>query len=112
MQLAILRPKEVRELAPAERLERLQQLRTELSRENGAIASGTRPENPGRIRELRRTIARILTIQGKVPFPAVKKVAVKKKAEPKKEVKKKAPAKDKPPKKKVAKKEKEVGSKK
>ena len=42
--------------------ERLQELRTELATERGAIASGTKAENPGRIKELRRTIARILTV--------------------------------------------------
>lgn len=43
------------------------------------MASGTRPENPGRIKEVRRTIARILTIEheqrGKKPVEAAKPVA-------------------------------------
>lgn len=43
--------------------EKLNQLRNELAKEKSHIASGTRPENPGRIREIRKTIARILTIQ-------------------------------------------------
>lgn len=41
----------------------MQQLKTELSRENAAVSSGTKPENPGRIKHTRRAIARILTIQ-------------------------------------------------
>ena len=45
-----------------ERLQQLQQLRNELARERAAISSGTKPENAGRIRERRKTIARILTI--------------------------------------------------
>jgi len=34
----------------------------DLIRERGIIATGGAPENPGRIREIRRTIARIKTI--------------------------------------------------
>lgn len=41
---------------------KVHEMRAELSRELAAVASGTRPENPGRIKELKRTIARILTI--------------------------------------------------
>ena len=61
--MVILRPKEIRNLNPEERKKQLQQLRTELSRERAAVASGTKPENSGKIREIRRTIARILTIE-------------------------------------------------
>ena len=46
-----------------ERQEKLQQLRNELSKAESAVASGTRPESPGKIKELRRTIARIHTIE-------------------------------------------------
>ena len=60
--MAILRIKEIRRMGTEELNERLQELRTELATERGAIASGTRAENPGRIKELRRTIARILTV--------------------------------------------------
>jgi large subunit ribosomal protein L29 len=52
-----------------ERLQQLQQLRNELAREKAAISSGTRPENAGRIRERRKTIARILTIMAEKPAP-------------------------------------------
>jgi large subunit ribosomal protein L29 len=40
----------------------MNQLKSELSTELGAVSSGTKPENPGRIKELKRTIARILTV--------------------------------------------------
>jgi large subunit ribosomal protein L29 len=43
--------------------EKLSELRIELLREMGIKAAGGAPENPGRIRELRKTIARIKTIQ-------------------------------------------------
>jgi len=42
--------------------EKIVELRKELSREKGLVASGQRPENPGRIKEIRRTVARMLTI--------------------------------------------------
>ncbi len=53
---------EIRELSENEAMEKLQELRAELSKENALIASGTRPEKPGRVRNLRRIIARILTV--------------------------------------------------
>jgi large subunit ribosomal protein L29 len=37
-------------------------LKQELAKEKATIASGTRSENPGKIRKLRRDVARILTI--------------------------------------------------
>lgn len=59
--MAIVKRKEIRSLGKTELEEKLQQLRAELRKEKGAVASGTRAENPGRIKELKRTIARILT---------------------------------------------------
>jgi len=52
------------------------------------IKAGGSIENPSRVRELRKTIARILTVENQ-PAPApVKKVEKKKKEEKKKEKKK------------------------
>ncbi|MEM2907875.1 MAG: 50S ribosomal protein L29 [Candidatus Hadarchaeales archaeon] len=45
---------------------KLRELRAELARERAVAAAGGSLENPGRIRELRRTIARILTIMKEV----------------------------------------------
>ena len=42
-----------------EQMKNLEQLRSELMKEKAAVSSGTRPENPGKIKEIRRTIARI-----------------------------------------------------
>lgn len=42
--------------------ERVIELKAELAREKALIASGTRPENPGKIKSVRLTIARILTV--------------------------------------------------
>lgn len=61
--MAIHRPQEIREMSAEERRERLEELETELIRERGVAAAGGAPENPGRLREIKRTIARIKTVQ-------------------------------------------------
>ncbi len=59
----ILHPEEIRDMTPAERQAELEDLETELLNDRAVQAAGGAPENPGRISELRRTIARIKTIQ-------------------------------------------------
>lgn len=61
--MTILHPAEIRDMTPAERQAELEDLETELLNEKAVLAAGGAPENPGRIRELRRAIARIKTIQ-------------------------------------------------
>jgi large subunit ribosomal protein L29 len=61
--MAILHTQEIRDMTPAERSGELEELETELLNEKAVKAAGGMPENPGRIRELRRTIARIKTVQ-------------------------------------------------
>lgn len=61
--MAIVRAKEVRGMSNDQAEKQLKDLRNELLKERAITATGGAPENPGRIRELRRTIARILTIQ-------------------------------------------------
>jgi large subunit ribosomal protein L29 len=66
--LPILRKREIRQLLPEEREKKLAELRTELTKLRTSVKAGGNVENVGRIRELRRTIARILTsAQQKVP---------------------------------------------
>lgn len=60
--MAILRSDEIREMSDAELEERLEDLNLELSKEEGRIAVGGFPEDPGRIKEIKRTIARIKTV--------------------------------------------------
>lgn len=43
-------------------LERVTEFKAELSKERAAIASGTRAEKPAKIKNLRREIARMLTV--------------------------------------------------
>jgi large subunit ribosomal protein L29 len=61
--MAILHVDEIRDMTPAERAAELEQLETELLNEKAVLAAGGAPEDPGRIGELRRTIARVKTIQ-------------------------------------------------
>ncbi len=61
--MAILHVDEIRDMTPAEREVELEQLETELLNEKAVLAAGGAPENPGRIGELKRTIARVKTVQ-------------------------------------------------
>lgn len=61
--MPILRTKEIRDMSPEERRKRLNQLRTELMRLKTMIKAGGAVENFARIREIRKAIARILTIE-------------------------------------------------
>ena len=61
--MAILRASEIRQLSDIELQEQMDKLRIELIQYNGKVSAGGSTENPGRIRELRRTVARLMTEQ-------------------------------------------------
>ena len=61
--MTVLHTAEIRDMTPAEREAELEELRTELLNANAVQAAGGAPDNPGRIGELRKAIARIKTIQ-------------------------------------------------
>jgi large subunit ribosomal protein L29 len=61
--MAIFRAREVTQFSDVELEEQLAKLQLEVLQENGKVSAGGAMENPGRIRELRRTIARIKTEQ-------------------------------------------------
>ncbi|MEM2336802.1 MAG: 50S ribosomal protein L29 [Candidatus Bathyarchaeia archaeon] len=61
--MPIIRVKEIREMPPEERRKKLNEFRTELLRLKTMVKAGGTVENPARIKELRRAIARILTIE-------------------------------------------------
>ena len=66
--MPILRKREIRQLLPEERDKKLAELRTELAKLLTNVKAGGNVENVGRIREIKRTVARILTISHeKVP---------------------------------------------
>ena len=56
------RMREIREISDEEHLKRLSELKTELVRMKTMVKAGGAIENPSRIRELRKTIARIKTV--------------------------------------------------
>jgi len=60
--MAILKMRKARELGEKELSEKLKELCLELSKEMASSEIGGAVKNPGRIREIRRTIARIKTI--------------------------------------------------
>jgi large subunit ribosomal protein L29 len=61
--MPIVRLKDIRAMSSEERRKRLDELRTELVRLKTMIKAGGSIDNPARVRELRKTIARILTIE-------------------------------------------------
>ena len=58
----VLKSKEIREFNPEDRKNKLQELKRELMHERGVAAMGGSPPSPGKIRQLRTSIARLLTI--------------------------------------------------
>lgn len=60
--MPILRMLEIHEMSSEEKQEKLQVLRTELTRIKTTVKAGGAVENPGRAKLLRKTIARIMTV--------------------------------------------------
>jgi large subunit ribosomal protein L29 len=58
----VLKAREIREFTKEERYEKLEELKRELMHERGVAAMGGSPPSPGKIRQLRTSIARMLTI--------------------------------------------------
>ena len=71
--MPILRNREIRQQLPEERDKKVAELRTELRKLRTNVKAGGNVENVGRIRELRRTIARINTIMHEKPRAEVAK---------------------------------------
>lgn len=61
--MAILRSNEIRKMNTNERQEELDKILMELIRERAIASAGGAPESPGKMKEIKRTIARIKTIQ-------------------------------------------------
>jgi large subunit ribosomal protein L29 len=60
--VAILKVKDIRKMSSEEKLAKLRELKAELMRLRAQQASGAPLENPGKIRVIKKTIARILTV--------------------------------------------------
>lgn len=61
--MVILRTKEIRKLDTKELDKRIEDLKLELSKERANAHIGASVSSPGRIKEIKKTIARILTIK-------------------------------------------------
>lgn len=77
---------DLRQMGSSERTIRLTELKNELARERAFKSTNTRPESPGKARNLRRQVARIMTFNRQdeirktakvVPVSKVKKSEVK-----------------------------------
>jgi large subunit ribosomal protein L29 len=58
----VLKVREIRGFNPEERREKLEELKRELMHERGVAAMGGSPPSPGKIRQIRMSIAKILTV--------------------------------------------------
>ena len=61
--MPLIRVKEIRDMSSEDRSKRLGELRTELLRLRIMIMAGGTIENPARVKELRKAIAKIITIE-------------------------------------------------
>lgn len=84
--MPVLRVREIRSMSAEERDKKASELRAELARLKTMVRAGGAVENPARIRELRKAIAKILTIE-KENNLGLRKTEVKKDKKDKKEKK-------------------------
>ncbi|MGD8505457.1 MAG: 50S ribosomal protein L29 [Candidatus Bathyarchaeota archaeon] len=77
--MPISRLKDIRAMSSEDRKKRVTELRTELMRLKTMIKAGGAVENPGRVRELRKAIAHLLTVESEQPMQAQEEENEKKK---------------------------------
>ena len=70
--MALLKSKEIRDMTPEVRAEKLREIRDELMHERGIGAMGGAPASPGKINALRKNIARLITIQREAELASLK----------------------------------------
>ena len=61
--MPIIRMKDIRTMSSEDRKKKIVELRTELVRLKTMVKAGGSLDNPSRMRELRKTIARVLTVE-------------------------------------------------
>ena len=59
--MAIIKKRQLKEMTHDDIIKRLGELKLELVKDRGQIAIGGSPSNPGRVKEIKKTIAKILT---------------------------------------------------
>ena len=70
--MPIIRVKDIRDMSSEDRKKKLNELQTELVRLKTMVKAGGSIDNPARIRELRKAVARILTVQNEPAKPETK----------------------------------------
>jgi large subunit ribosomal protein L29 len=85
--MAIIRLKEIVAMSSEDRARKVVDLRVELARMRTMINAGGAVENPTRVRELRKTIAQILTVENENKL-GIRKAAEEPKEKPKKKTEK------------------------
>jgi len=70
--MAIVHIKELRKMKSEELDKKTAELKKELMRIRTQISQGTAPEKPGRAKQIKKTIARILTIKKEIGVKKVK----------------------------------------
>jgi len=85
--MPILRLKNIRKMSSEERLKNHSELRLELAKLKTMVRAGGAVEKPGKIRELRKTIAQLLTVENeyKLGIRVENEKKIKKPKKPKKE---------------------------
>ena len=63
--MAIMKKRQLKELNNDDLVKRLQEMKLELAKERAQIAIGGSPSNTGRVSQIRRTIAKMLTEKNK-----------------------------------------------
>lgn len=91
--MAIIRLKEIQSMSSEDRAKKLNDLRVELTRIKTMANAGGAVENPTRFRELRKTIAQILTVENENKL-GIRKTAKQEEKKPKKKTEKKPKAKN------------------
>ena len=85
--MAIIRLKEIQGMSAEDRTKRLIDLRVEQARIKTMVKAGGAVENPTRVREIRKTIAQILTVENEIKL-GIRKGSVAEKEKPKQEAEK------------------------
>jgi len=87
--MAIIRFKEIVAMSSEQRAQKIIDLRVELARMRTMINAGGAVENPTRVRELRKTIAQLLTVENENKL-GIRKTAGESQEKPKKKAEKPA----------------------
>ena len=103
--MPIVRFREIQAMSAEDRKKKLVDLRAEQSRLRTMIKAGGAVENPTKVREIRRTIAQILTVENEIKLGIGKHAEKEQEEKPKKKAEKPEKKAEKPEKKPKAKKE-------